>query len=75
MGQANRSTARKNFCENLRNLRKISGKRIATISRETGISYTYLRELEKDDFCKNPSMETIDRLAEYYDIKPYMFFL
>jgi len=69
------SIAREKLANNLKILRKYANKSINQVSKETGISYSFLNNLETQRTPKNPSMETIDKLANYYNVKPYELFL
>lgn len=60
---------------NLQVLRNNKGKSINAVAEEMSITYSYLHALEDVNVSKNPSMDILDRLSEYYNIEIYELFL
>ena len=54
--------------EALRLIRVLNDKKLIDVSNDLNISSGYLSELEKDK--KKPSLDTIEKLASYYECKP-----
>lgn len=52
--------------ERLKNLRQRSGKKLINISDDTGLSVSYLSDIERGR--TNPSLETCMKLAEVYGV-------
>lgn len=71
----NSSIAREKFSNNLKILRLNANKSINQVSKETELAYSFLYDLETLKNPKNPSMETIDRLAAYYKVNVYELFI
>lgn len=61
------------FATNFKIQRLNLGKSLYKVSKETQINYSFLWEIENLE--KAPSFKTIDKLAEYFDIDIYEFFL
>lgn len=67
--------SRKRLARNLKSLRKLKQKTIQQVANEVGFTYSYIASLENAKYKKNPSMETIDRLANYYEVDISILFL
>lgn len=68
MSQTTTCESRKRFARNLKTLRQLEKKTMEKVAEETGFAYSYISSLEKEEYKKNPSFETIDRLANYYGV-------
>ena len=60
---------------NLKVLRKNKEKSINAVAEEIKLTYSYLHALEDVNVIKNPSMEILDKLSEYYEIEVYELFM
>lgn len=56
----------------LRGLRRRRGLKLKEVGWETGLSVSYLSDLERD--VVDPSLKTIKKLAEFYHLKLSEFF-
>lgn len=70
-----RIISKERFAINLQALRKNKGLNKHQASQEMNIAYSYLTDLERTDGKKNPSFETIDKIAKYYNVDIYELFL
>lgn len=60
---------------NLKVLRTNKEKSINAVAEEMQLTYSYLHALEDINVNKNPSMEILDRLSEYYGVEVYELFI
>lgn len=60
---------------NLKVLRTNKEKSINAVAEEMKLTYSYLHALEDINVIKNPSMEILDRLSEYYGVEVYELFI
>lgn len=63
------------LCRNLKILREQNKLTKQEVSKKTGLAYSYIVSLENEKYKKNPSLETIDILAKYYDVDISTLFL
>lgn len=71
-------SARSKLADNLKKLRGERGKSMYQVAKELPLSYGYYHALEEGDTCthpKNPTMEMLDRLADYYQVDVHKLFL
>ena len=59
--------------KNLKDIRISKGKTRYQVSKEAGLSYSFVSGIESK--TKIPSFNTLDKLSKYYDIDPSMFFV
>ena len=60
---------------NLKVLRKNKEKSINAVAEEIQLTYSYLHALEDVNVIKNPSLEILDKLSEYYGVEVYELFM
>lgn len=65
--------SKERFASNIKKLRLEKNLSIYRVSKDTGITYSFLRDLE--NAVKSPGPETIDKLAEYYETEIYKLFI
>lgn len=70
MDGINNKSSKEVFSENFRYYLKKSGKSIYQMHKETGITHSYLYDLCNPKKNKKPSMEMIERIANYLCIDP-----
>ena len=66
------SEAREKFAVNIIRLRNEKKLSIYKVSKETGLGYSFLREMEIGK--RSPSLDTVDKLAKYYEVEVYELF-
>lgn len=64
--------AKEKFAHNIIRLRKENKFSIYKVAKDTGIGYSFLREMELKE--KAPSLETVDKIADYYGVEVYELF-
>lgn len=69
------SESRNRLAKNLKSLRLLHQKSLYCVAKETGFSYSYISALENPSLKKNPSLETLDRLAQYYNVDVSLLFM
>lgn len=68
------ATTKEIFARNFSYYIKKSGKNINQIEKETGISHSFLYEIQDESNKKCPSMKTLDKLANYFEIEVGKFY-
>lgn len=67
-------SARELFAKNLKKYRLEKKLSIYQIAKDTELTYSFVYELENMKIKKNPSMETMDLIADYFDIPVFKLF-
>lgn len=69
------SKARTRLAQNLQALRISKEVTTYRAAKDMGFHPSYLSSLEKAQPPKNPSLETLDKIANYYNVDVYELFL